>query len=61
LVGKKGATLTELKSCGNVSIEGEVVRARAARGFIAADRPVVVERLEGATPVVEEMKSEVLS
>ena len=53
LVGKEGVTLTDLKACGSVEIDGQIVQVRALRGFIPLDTRVVVRVIDGKAPVVQ--------
>lgn len=50
--GDKGTALTRLAQIGNVEINGKVIEARSAGGFIEEGMPVQVARIEHSTVIV---------
>ncbi|WP_309493368.1 NfeD family protein [Candidatus Hecatella orcuttiae] len=57
MAGLKGKTLTFLNPEGLVRVEGEVWKARAAEGYIEADREITVKAVQGLRLLVEERKT----
>ena len=55
LVGREGITVSDLKACGTVEIDGVIVSVRALRGFVACNTQVIVREIDGNVPVVEPM------
>jgi len=61
LVGKAGTAVSDLKAHGTVQIGDAVLQARALRGYIPRDSRVVVTKIEGLTPIVEQPHSDTLA
>jgi membrane-bound ClpP family serine protease len=61
LVGKAGIAVSDLKACGTVQVDDTILEARALYGYIPKDARVVVSKVEGLMPVVEQSRSDTMA
>ncbi len=59
LLGKQGVALTDLRPAGTARIENQRVDVVAESGYIPADEPVVVRKVEGLRVVVRRITSSI--